>query len=70
MIGIGLSLGAFDRVLLMPWQGCFMWSFAVVGLGFRYWRINNSEIFGNPALRKPLHIALSRVDILGLPKDW
>ncbi len=44
-------------------------AFAVVGLRFRYRRINGSKIFGHP-LRKPLRVALSRVDILGLPNDW
>ncbi len=69
MIGIGLSLGAFGRVLIIPWWGHFMWPFVVVGLGFRYWRINDSKIFGHP-LRKPLCVALSHVEILGLPNDW
>ncbi len=69
MVGIGTSLGAFGCILLMPWQGRFMWPFAVVGLGCRYWRINNSKIFGHH-LRKPSRIAVSGVDNLELPNDW
>ena len=46
-----------------------MWPFAVAGLGFRYLSISFSEMLGHP-LRKPLRVALRRVDIFGLHRDW
>jgi hypothetical protein len=64
----GFTLGGFGRVLLMPCQGCFMCPFAIAGLGLRYLRINISEIFGHP-FKKPLRVAFSSVETLGLPRN-
>ena len=64
--GSGLCFGV---VLWMPCRGCFMWPFAVAGLGFRYFSISFSEMLGHP-LRKPLRVALRSVDIVGLHRDW
>ncbi len=70
MIGMwrGITLVGFGRVLPMPCQGRFMCPFAITGLGFRYLRINISEIFGHP-FKKSLRVAFSRVEILGFPRD-
>ncbi len=65
---IPLSFGGFGCVLLMPCLGCFMWPFAIAGLGFRYLRINILVKFGHP-LRKPFCTAFISVDIFGLHND-
>ncbi len=59
----------FCRVLLIPWRVCFMWPFAVAGLGLRYLRISFSDRFGQP-FRKRLHTAFNNVEIFGLHNDW
>ncbi len=46
-----------------------MWPFAVTVLGLRYLRINRSDKMGHP-LRNPRRMALRRVEILGLHRDW
>ncbi len=60
--------GGLGVVLRIPWWGCFMWPFAVAGLGLRYLVTPLAVKFGHP-LRKPLRMALSRVDIRGLHRD-
>ncbi len=61
--------GGRGVVLRIPWWGRFMWPFAVAGLGLRYLVTPLAVKFGHP-LRKPLWMALSRVDIHGLHRDW
>ncbi len=63
-----MILGGLVHVILMLCQGCFMWPFAVAGLGLRYFRMSFSVIFGYP-LRKPFCVAFNRVEILGLHRD-
>jgi hypothetical protein len=46
-----------------------MWLFAMAGLGLRYLVTPLAVKFGHP-LRKPLQMALSRVDIRWLHRDW
>jgi hypothetical protein len=43
--------------------------FHVAGLGLRYLVMPLAVKFGHP-LRKPLRMALSRIDIRGLHRDW
>jgi hypothetical protein len=65
---VDMGLGGLGVVLWMPFFGCFMWPWAVAGLGLRYLTTNSSFKFGHP-LRKPLQRALRRVDIIGLQRD-
>jgi hypothetical protein len=67
-VGMGRH-GGRGVVLRIPWWGRFMWPFAVAGLGLRYLVTPLAVKFGHP-LRKPLRMALSRVDIRGLHRDW
>jgi hypothetical protein len=59
----------FGVVLSMPCLGCFICPFAVAGLGFKYFRIKFSLMFGHP-FRNPLQTAFKGVNIFGLHKDW
>ena len=56
-------------VLLIPCRGRFIHPFAVAGLGFRYFSINSSLMYGHP-LRNPFLVARNSRDILGLHNDW
>ena len=56
-------------VLQIPWWGLFICPFAVAGLGLRYLVSPLAVRFGHP-LRKPRRMALSRVDIRGIHRDW
>ncbi len=56
-------------VLFIPCRGLFICPFAVAGLGFKYFRINFTLIFGHP-LRNPFRTAFNIVDNFGLHKDW
>jgi hypothetical protein len=56
-------------VLRMPHCGCFICPFAVAGLGLRYCVTSCDVRLGHP-LRYPRRIALRRVEILGLQRDW
>jgi hypothetical protein len=67
-VGMGRR-GGRGVVLRIPWWGRFMWPFAVAGFGLRYRVTPLAVKFGHP-LRKPLWMALSRVDIRGLHRDW
>ncbi len=67
-VGMGRR-GGRGVVLQIPWWGRFMWPFAMAGLGLRYLVMPLAVRFGHP-LRKPLRMALSRVDIHGLHRDW
>jgi hypothetical protein len=53
---------AFGVVLLIPCLGLFICPFAVAGLGFKYFRINFSLMFGHP-LRNPFRTAFNNVEI-------
>jgi len=63
------AVGILGVVLRSPCRGCFMYPFAVAGLGLRYFSINSSVMNGHP-LRNPLRVALISFDIFGLPRDW
>jgi hypothetical protein len=67
-VGMG-RCGGHGVVLQIPWWGRFMWPFAVARLGLRYLVTPLAVKFGHP-LRNPLRMALSRVDIRGLHRDW
>jgi hypothetical protein len=66
---VGMGRRGCGVVLQIPWWGRFMWPFAVAGLGLRYLVTPLAVKFGHP-LRKPLWMALSRVDIHGIHRDW
>ena len=65
----GIVVRILGVMLLMPYRGRFMHPFAVAGLGFRYFNIISSEMYGHP-LRKPRRVALRSLDILGLHNAW
>jgi hypothetical protein len=56
-------------VLLMLWRGHFMCPLAVAELGLGYLSTNVSVKLGHP-MRNPWLMALRRVEILGLHRDW
>ncbi len=56
-------------VLRMPCLGRFICPFAVAGLGSRYFVTPCNIRLGHP-LRYPRQIAMKRVEILGLQRDW
>ncbi len=67
----GIRTGGCVRlgvVLLILWRGRFICPFAVAGLGFKYFRINFSLIFGHP-FRNPFRTAFDNVEICGLHND-
>ncbi len=53
----------------MPWHGRFMCPLAMAKLGLRYLSTNVFVKSGHP-LRNPRRMALRRVEILGLHRDW
>ncbi len=59
----------FGRVLRIPWLGRFICPLAVAGLGLRYletpFAVRLEQLF-----RYLRQVALRRVDILGLQRDW
>ncbi len=69
LIVVGLSRVALGVVLRMPYLGRFICPLAVAGLALRYLDTRLTLKFGHP-LRKPLLMALRRVDIFGLHSDW
>ncbi len=56
-------------MLLIPFFGCFMWPFAVAGLGLKYFATSSLLRLGHP-WRKPLRSAFMRNNILGLHNNW
>ena len=64
-----LSPGAWRHVLWMPCRGRAICSFAVAGLGFRYFVLPCRVRFGHP-LRYPCLMAFRSVAIVGLQSAW
>ncbi len=56
-------------MLQIPCHGRFICPFAVAGLGLRYFETPLAVRFGHP-LRYPPWIALRRVEMHGLHRDW
>ncbi len=56
-------------MLFIPFFGCFMWPFAVAGLGYKYFATSSWLRLGHP-WRKTLRSAFTLEDILGLHNNW
>ncbi len=69
LVAMSGSCTLLGVALCILWRGRFMCSFAVAGLGFKYFNTNFSLMFGHP-LRKPRLTALSKVEIQGLSNNW
>ena len=68
-VGHGTPDAMSQPVLRMPCHCCFIYPFAVAGLGFKYFLTLWVVKFGHP-FRYPHLIALSNVGIPGLHRDW
>ncbi len=69
LLVVSLARSGFGVVLCIPFLGHFIWPFAFVGVGFKYFVTYALLMFGHP-LRKPFFNAFIRVEIFGLHRDW